>query len=191
MGFWDSTVSSAAAVSTVASALAAIGSAWYARNQLREAKVLARDAGQPYLIVDIGPSRWDTQLLVWTVENMGNSLARDVRIEFTPPIINSRNTLIRDVWTSPALAPGVRLEWPIDSTANYFNTVGMVMEFVVRIQGVGPYGVLDELHYPISLGAIKDSLGARRPDRVVAEEMKKVARQMERIADDVERRPRA
>jgi hypothetical protein len=76
----------------------------YAVKQVGEAKRLRRAQIRPFVVVDIAPG-W---LLYVTVENIGTTLARNVRFEFTVPLESSR-ARPWEVEKAPRLKDGVAL----------------------------------------------------------------------------------
>lgn len=93
----DSSVQITTVVISVAalifSTTAAFWSLVYNRRQARavaEANALTeraqREQAEPYVIVDIRPRIPGSSLLVLVIENIGQTLARNVRISVTPPL---------------------------------------------------------------------------------------------------------
>ena len=123
-GYWSATpllLANAAAKGTDWSAVAA-WAAWatvliylviglFAWRQVREARTLREEQARPFVIVDFEPG-----LVVYlTVENLGRTMARDVRIQFDKPLTSSldrpheldESPLFRQ--PIPALPPGKKI----------------------------------------------------------------------------------
>jgi hypothetical protein len=64
----------------------ALVAAFVAWRQVREARRLREEQAQPFVVVDIEPNPNDLQVLELVVANIGNTLARDVKISFDPPL---------------------------------------------------------------------------------------------------------
>lgn len=58
----------------------------YSRQQLKLAERIRREASEPYVVADIQPRAGGSGLLVFTVENIGPTVARDVELSVTPPL---------------------------------------------------------------------------------------------------------
>lgn len=102
-----------------ATALIALGAAVVAYFQLRQARHLREDQARPFVVVDIVPSQVDTHILNFVIENVGSTLAQDIRIAFDPPIASSLpgydlagSALLRD--GIPTMPPRRRIELLFD-----------------------------------------------------------------------------
>jgi hypothetical protein len=101
------------AVGTIGTFAIAGFAAWYARGQLLEARNLREAEAQPFVIVDVEPSITSRHLFNLVIKNTGETLARDVKIQFDPPL---RSTLDSEGYPPakfkalasgiPALPPG-------------------------------------------------------------------------------------
>jgi hypothetical protein len=102
----------AAAVGQLGVLLAA---AWYARNQVAEARELRKEQARPFVVVDFEPDR--VPFVNLAIANLGRTMARNVRIEADPPFDSSvyRPGPVQLAWFTmfnegiPALAPGKRI----------------------------------------------------------------------------------
>ncbi|WP_393099836.1 hypothetical protein [Streptomyces sp. LN325] len=57
----------------------------YSRRQLKLGERVRQEAAEPYVVADIQPRAGGSGLLVFTVENIGPTVARDVELSVTPP----------------------------------------------------------------------------------------------------------
>ncbi|MBX7266549.1 hypothetical protein KIF24_11210 [Micromonospora sp. Llam7] len=119
---------------------------------------------QPMVVVDIGPAPNDRSVLMLSIENIGPSIARNVRIELAQPITTSldgdgRNPIhewhifTRGVKTMP---PGHRMELFFDIGAQRFKP-GVSNEFTFIVNADGPFGPAPELTYDIDLTPMQDT----------------------------------
>lgn len=67
-------------------AAVAVVAATFAFFQVREARHLRNDQAKPFVVVDIQPSRVVPNVLNLVVENIGNTIATNVRFQFDPPL---------------------------------------------------------------------------------------------------------
>jgi hypothetical protein len=77
------------ALGTVVTAVVAVVAGVVAVGQLREARRLRKAQSQPFVYVDIQLSRTVFGVLHLVIENTGTTLARDVRMSFTPALRTS------------------------------------------------------------------------------------------------------
>jgi hypothetical protein len=115
------------AIGTVATALVALIALLAAFIQLRIAQGQRADQVRPFVVVDVQPSGAWRNILNLVVENLGLTLARDVRIHFTPPVASSslKNDLAASVLLTegiPSLPPRRRLEAFFDISHERANT---------------------------------------------------------------------
>lgn len=104
------------AVGTVATAVVAVVAAAFAFAQVREARRTREDQVRPFVVVDLQPSRAWGNALNLVVENIGRTVARDVRLTFEPPLKTTmddkypigESTLVRE--GVAMMPPGRRIE---------------------------------------------------------------------------------
>jgi len=103
------------ALGTCVTAVVAVIAAVFAGYQVREARRTREAQTQPFVMVDIQPSRVWQNLLLLVIENIGMTLAKDVKITFTPALTTSladsalpQSVLLRE--GIPALPPRRRIE---------------------------------------------------------------------------------
>lgn len=74
------------AAASVGTLLVACIATLIARRQLKQNRQLREEEAAPYIVVDILPGRVSPILLELVIENIGSTVAHDVRIRFDPPI---------------------------------------------------------------------------------------------------------
>src|SRR5688500_7639878 len=79
------------ALGTVVTAVVAVLAAGFAALQVRELRRTRADPTRPFVVVDIQPGAAWSNLLDLVIENIGTTAARDVHIEFDPPLKQSRD----------------------------------------------------------------------------------------------------
>ena len=102
--------------------------------QVREAKSLREEQARPFVVVDFEMQRSVFYVLVIT--NLGSTLARDVRIEFSPNLATTLNFSFSDMKVFsdgiPTLAPGKSLSTLFDRAPSRAEAgLPMVYEAVV------------------------------------------------------------
>ena len=122
--------------------------AWW---QIHEARTLREEQAQPFVIVDFEPG----YLVYLTVENLGRTMARDVRIQFDKPL---ESTLERPYELDesplfsrpiPALPPGKKIRVLFDQFPARLDT-GLPLTYDVKVRYRGPTG-RKEWEYPYPL----------------------------------------
>lgn len=66
--------------------LVLVAAALVAWKQVKEARTLRRERNRPFVVVDFDLDESKGYLIFFEVANVGNSLARDIRIEIDPPL---------------------------------------------------------------------------------------------------------
>ncbi|MBT2480246.1 hypothetical protein [Streptomyces sp. ISL-94] len=169
----DSSVQIATVVISVAalvfSTTAAFWALVYNRRQARavvQANALTekaqREQAEPYVVVDIRPRIPGSSLLVLVIENIGQTLARNVRISVSPPLQTTlgaeRAATLNRVVDRPiaTLPPTRRIPFVMDVGHQLFSSeLPKVYEF--RVESDGPFGRVDPLTYTVDLEALRDS----------------------------------
>ncbi|GLZ07655.1 hypothetical protein Acsp03_51210 [Actinomadura sp. NBRC 104412] len=160
---WIATI---AAVIAVVAAIASWRQVAHARNQAEAAKgslalqeKMWRDATQPYVYVDIRPDPRNGSMLLLIIENIGRSVATNVRVEFNPPL-ESATEKFRDIGAKKALAEGIPAMPPGARVSHFFGlgfelaSSNLPKSYSVKITGDGPLGALDPLEYKLDLNAL-------------------------------------
>ncbi|MER6182982.1 hypothetical protein [Streptomyces sp. NPDC001652] len=139
----------AATVAAVVAVIISVVQIRHARAQssaaLEQADRVHREQNEPYVIVDIQPDGPGSGLLVLLVENIGPTLARDVKITVDPPLASSagdkfteriQRDLARPI---PMLPPHRRLKWAFDVSSQRFGS-GLPTAFTFTVESKGPFG---------------------------------------------------
>jgi hypothetical protein len=116
----------------------ALIAAAFALVQVREARRLREEQSRPFVIVDIQPSETTKHILNIVIENVGKTLAKNVRLTFAPKLQTTMSgydiantALIKDgIATMP---PGRRWEYLFDaSNARFGSTLPMRYDVTVH-----------------------------------------------------------
>lgn len=135
---------------------AARDSAAAAERQNELSEQMQRDRAQPYVVADVRASSHSGHLLQVVVENRGNSVARDVRVSFDPPL---QRRLGPDSGTFDGLdggitflPPGGSLSWHLGTSFSYFEDgQAPPPPSTVTVRCIGPFGEVEPLVYDLSL----------------------------------------
>ncbi|MFE3678693.1 hypothetical protein [Streptomyces griseus] len=172
-------------------------SAWQARiarksadSQLALAERVHREANEPYVIVDIQPRDPWSLIFVVLIENVGPTVARNVRITATPELESSlgatetselRQALERAI---PFMPPGRRLAYLFDTSNRWRSGLPMVFEFAV--ESTGPYGPMETTRYLVDLNVLGAHILPERPTRIVEDEVQQVRSLLKTFGDNYE-----
>lgn len=144
----------------------------------RATRQAQEEALQPMVVVDIGPAPNDRSIMMLAIENIGPSIARNVRIEVSPPparaagdrdgkAIHEWSVFTKGIKTMP---PRHRMEFFFDVGFQRFtNNVNNAFTFVVNAEG--PLGrPAPELTYEIDLEVMRETwIGQATLGKVVQE----------------------
>jgi hypothetical protein len=120
----------------------------------REARTLREEQGRPFVIVDFEPG----YLIYLTVENLGKTMARDVKIEFDKPLDSTlegrselhMSPLFRE--PIPTLPPGKKIRVLFDQFPGRLEA-GLAFTYDVKLSYQGPTGKKEWSHpYRLDLG---------------------------------------
>ncbi|MEU6334855.1 hypothetical protein ABZ839_10460 [Streptomyces cellulosae] len=190
---------SLALVAIIISVLTAIGTFIYTHQQMKAAKranELTERAQQeqvmPYVVADIRERVPGSQLLVFSIENTGPTMARDVELTVDPPL---RSTLGEETEATlnaavtrkiSVLPPGRKLIYLMDVGHQLFSS-DLPRRYTVVVKASGPFGPVEPLTYTIDLDVLKSSLLNRESlewsTHVLAEETKKARKAHEKQAN--------
>lgn len=124
---WSAFGSLVQAAATVAAFVVAVVAAMYAKRQWKSQQIAVSEAreredrlreeqARPFVVVDFEPSPVWGNIINLVVENVGKTLAKNVRFEFDPPLQSSMSGQGYDVASSvlltqgiPAMPPGKRV----------------------------------------------------------------------------------
>ncbi|NBE95090.1 hypothetical protein FE391_18675 [Nonomuraea sp. KC401] len=139
-------------------AVSARDQAEIAAKQLALDRTAFTESQQPYVVVDIRASDFISEALILIVENVGPTVARNVRIRFNPPIQTSMDgddgEKLADalIFTQgvPHVPPGRRIEALFDIGWQFFKK-DLPRKYTVTVEADGPYGAVEPLTYLIDL----------------------------------------
>ncbi|MFJ6147898.1 hypothetical protein ACIQH7_30310 [Streptomyces anulatus] len=125
---------------------------------------IQREASQPYVVPDIQPRAGGSGILVFTLENVGPTVARNVKIEVDPPLQGGqgndwdeklRVALGRELSHLP---PGRRLEWYFTFGPRFYQLSGdLPRQYTVKVRATGPSGPVEEMPYLIDLDLMQET----------------------------------
>ncbi|QXJ20947.1 hypothetical protein AGRA3207_001748 [Actinomadura graeca] len=136
-----------------------------ASKQYDLAEKIRKEQNDPYVIVDIRESPFARNFLYLVIENIGTTIARNVHIEFDPPLESSREEALGDaihgrirdarIFTNgiPMLPPHRRMEFLLDFGPDRFEQ-GLDIFYRVRVTADGPEGPAETMQYEIDLGTL-------------------------------------
>ncbi|MFC7650377.1 hypothetical protein ACFQX6_66100 [Streptosporangium lutulentum] len=138
-----------------------------AREQLEHAEKVRREQLEPYVVVDIQPSIHNTQAFVLVIENIGPTVARNVKITFDPPVerlMEQRESSFGRfklaetyIFTKgiPFMPPGRRIELLFDITFERLNST-LDMFYEVTVEAEWTEGRVEPMKYPIDLALYQE-----------------------------------
>jgi hypothetical protein len=138
-----------------------------ARRQTELQSQIHRDSAQPYVWADIRGDEVTGQLVKLIVCNEGPTVATDVKVHFTPPLVsvglpNDFEAIQGKLGSGfPSLPPGRRLIWNLAFGMKLFDeSVNVPLRYHVAITGRGPFGPLPRLEYTLDLADMRGTAGA-------------------------------
>jgi hypothetical protein len=133
----------------------------YSQKQLKLAERIRKEASEPYVVADIQPRAGGSGLLIFTIENVGPTVARDVQLTVTPPLKGGE----REDWDEkiaravsrkiPHLPPRRRLEWFFTFGPRYLANPDLPRQYTITVKANGPGGAVEPLTYVIDLDVIQ------------------------------------
>nr|SBO94256.1 hypothetical protein BN4615_P3772 [Nonomuraea gerenzanensis] len=130
-----------------------------ARQQFELAEKIRREQQEPHIVVDIHPSPHVSSVLILVIENIGSTVARDVRIAFDKPIEravednpNQHRLNEHRIFTEgiPHMPPRHRIELLFDYGPDRFEA-DLPMAYTVTVDAEWTGGRVDTLTYLIDL----------------------------------------
>ncbi|MFF9118235.1 hypothetical protein ACF09Y_21995 [Streptomyces massasporeus] len=158
-----------------------------ARQQLEQAEKVHREQNEPYVIVDIQPDGPGSGLLVLLVENIGPTLARDVKVTVDPPLTSASGDRMTErvqrglARTIPMLPPGRRLKWAFDVSSQRFSS-DLPTAFTFTVQSKGPFGDVEPLTYLVDISSWQETLLGEHPDAKVEKALGRIAGTVDALA---------
>lgn len=184
---WESDTSAfVTALASILTVIIALAAAVFAWRQVREARRLREAQAQPFVIADIQPGRVWANYLTLVIENIGTTLARDVRVAFDPPLSTTLEgsdlpggKLLKD--GIAALPPGRRIETLFDLSHDRLDRK-LPMRFAVTVRFSDFRGKEQEqLPYVIDLSYMYDlEMIGEKTIHDMAESLEKIRREIER-----------
>ncbi|WP_338704230.1 hypothetical protein V2W30_40740 (plasmid) [Streptomyces sp. Q6] len=159
-----------------------------AQNSLALAERVQKESSEPYVIVTIQPRDPWSLVLVVAIENIGPTVARNVRINVVPEIESSvdedatahlREALARRI---PVLPPGHKLEYLFDTNQRWETDLPMAYQFTVHAHG--PAGPVETMQYDADLHVLGAVLRGERPTQKVEDKLGKVVDHLKSISSN-------
>ncbi|WP_380659834.1 hypothetical protein [Sinosporangium siamense] len=139
-----------------------------ASRQLALSEQVHREQQEPYVMVDIQLNRHVKQVFDLVIENVGPSVARNVKIAFDPPLERVRDLdevqadPIADIYIFtdgiPQIPPRHRLEFFLDVTHERLNS-SLPKVYTVTVDAEGPFGRVETLTHKIDLNIYMGGIG--------------------------------
>lgn len=107
------------AVGTLATAVVALLAAGFAGWQVREIRRTRQEETRPFVIVDIQSSTASSNFLNLVIENAGATVARDVRLSFSPPLRSSKDSV--DLESTALISDGIPMLPPGRRVTAFFD----------------------------------------------------------------------
>lgn len=128
------------AIAAAVTALVALFAAVFIPIQVREARRLRVEQAQPFVVADFEPSPVWSNIINIVVENVGETLARDVRLTFDPPLQSTHVTGEWDLNQTalikkgiPTMPPGRRVVALFDISHDRLKS-DLPMEYRVKVE---------------------------------------------------------
>ncbi|MCP2324932.1 hypothetical protein HDA40_003439 [Hamadaea flava] len=153
---------------------ALIVSGFIARSAVVQAK-LARNQKQPYVYVDIRPDEHQPALTVLLVRNQGPTVAKNVRVTLSPPLVSALHNAPENIetWEIGAIPPGAHLVRGIGVGNEILDRNPKPIQ--ITIEADGPRGPVDPSVYGIDIKALEGVLIGHRTLNDVAVALKEIA----------------
>jgi hypothetical protein len=184
-----------AVVASIVFGLFGIGwGVWTHLAQARSASRARRESLEPMVVVDITPADLDSDALVLIIENLGPSVARNVRIAATPPPVRSFESAAAEpmhewrVFTHgiPTMPPHRRMVYLFDIASSRFN-VDLPMRYEFTVTADGPFGAVPPMVYDVDLGPMRDAWVGLPTTKDVIDAIKKAGNSLAEISKTLNR----
>jgi hypothetical protein len=161
------------------------------REQLQLAEQIHREQSEPYVVVDLGPDRPGSGLLVLSIQNIGPTMARDVRIHVAPELESTEARLTPRLQralarTIPVLPPNRRLTYTFDTHRRWGSGLPMQFQFTVDAKGPGDRAV-EQLTYTVDLDVLADSLVGEPLNKKLEDALKSIGGALDGLTKAYER----
>ncbi|MDQ0993041.1 hypothetical protein [Streptomyces sp. V3I7] len=104
---WSAASAVATALLTLFTVAIALAAALYARQQVTLARQLREEQAQPFVVVDIQDNPVWRQAFDFVIENMGQTLAKNVKIKIDPPLTSTLDSDGYPLQSTPLLTQGI------------------------------------------------------------------------------------
>jgi hypothetical protein len=158
------------------------------RQQIQQTDDAQREQKQPYVIVDIQPMTPDVAALAFIIENIGTTVARNVRVSSTPPLESAWGQDLTDTLqevtarTIPMLPPGRRLTFLFDDQSRMNNdSLPRVYTFTADCEG--PFGPVEQMTYIADLDTWKAALIGHRATEQLEKRVKDLSKGLTKLVD--------
>ncbi|MFE0583377.1 hypothetical protein [Streptomyces sp. NPDC058874] len=179
-------IAALAVVISLGALLYARRQAVYAGHQLRLAERVSKEANDPYVVVDICPRAGGSGILVFVIENLGKTVARDVEFTIDPPIQGGESpNWDTDIASAvgrriPFLPPGRRLEWFFTFGGRFYQRTDLPRQYTVTVNAVGPTGAIAPMTYVIDLNVME---GMALDRETVVAKLDQIAKHAEAVSE--------
>lgn len=139
-----------------------------ANRQLALSEQVRREQQEPYVVVDIQLNRYIGNVFDVVIENVGSSMARNIKIVFDPPLERVRDLDVTqpgplaDVYLFAEgiaqIPPRHRLEFFLDLTFERLNS-DLPRTYTVTVDAEGPFGPVETLTHKIDLNIYVGGIG--------------------------------
>ncbi|MFK4022353.1 COG1361 family protein [Streptomyces albogriseolus] len=143
---WSALAGGASAVLTLFTVVIAVAAAAYAKQQVDLARQLREDQAQPFVVVDFDDNPVWNKAIDFVVENMGQTLARNVRIKIDPPFQTTLDDGAHPLPSSPlltqpipSLPPGKRITALFD-ISHQRHSAGLPMTYTATVEFEDAHG---------------------------------------------------
>ncbi|UXY21543.1 hypothetical protein N8I84_24765 [Streptomyces cynarae] len=162
---WSAAATVATAIFTIATVGIALAAALYAKQQVDLARQLREDQAQPFVVVDFADNPVWGKAIDFVVENMGQTLARNVKIKIDPPFQTTMDNSGHPLASSPLLTqaipsmpPGKRITALFDIAHERYDA-GLPTKYTATIEFEDAHGKRQEpLTYILDLSIRYDLL---------------------------------
>ncbi|WP_146046301.1 hypothetical protein [Streptomyces cahuitamycinicus] len=143
---WSAAATVATAVLTLFTVAIAVAAALYARQQVTLARQLREDQAQPFVVVDFADNPVWNKAIDFVVENMGQTLAKNVKIKVDPPFQTTMDDSGHALGSSPlltqaipSLPPGKRIIALFDVSHDR-HAAGLPMKYTATVEFEDAHG---------------------------------------------------
>ncbi|MFI0451797.1 hypothetical protein [Actinomadura sp. 6N118] len=129
------------------------------QRQLELAEKIRKEQSEPYVVVDVEASYTARGFLILVIENIGTTVARNVRFDFDPPLRSARqfNLPVADAKILkdgiPMLPPKRRFELLFDFGPDRFES-SLEMIYSVAVYADGPHGAVEPMRQDIDISVL-------------------------------------